>query len=325
MEQVYLPAVVSHQAPAVSGPRFFACLMRLQDQMTKKRTNFNLIAVGVVVSLILIAVGAVLRFISSLGEEPERPPFKIVSSSPRQTFAVTAERKKLEVSKENPWGWKIYLSYTSQGRQVLNGVELDAGDSSSSPYWDGSPQLNWVYENTFRLDDTASLRESESDVLFVRNDSKSAISYLYVNGEANERFFILNLEPQATLKLYGRPQWKRRDSSWISASGQFTSGGKVYGGKNFRFPRSVKGPGCYCLSAKEDGIAIVSRDFEGWSRADLTSEQVGQIKEYYKKLETGQATEADKKAIEDIYSSRAEIITPKAPDCGAANAISYRH
>jgi hypothetical protein len=284
---------------------------------------FYLIAVGAVVSLILIAIGGAVRFINSLTDEPERPPFKIFSSSPQQNYAITVERKRLEHTEKKSRDWEIHLSYASQGQQVLNEVKVDVGEWSSSPYWAESPQLNWIHENTFRLDDTASLPESESDVLFVRNDSTKTISYLYVNGEANERFFILNLAPQASLKLHARPQWKRGDVSWIEVSGQFINGGIVYDGKNFRFPRSAKGPGCYCLSVKEDGITIVSRDFEGWSRADLTSEQERQIKEYYKKLEAGQATQADKKIVDDIYSNRAEIITPKAPDCGSANAVSH--
>jgi hypothetical protein len=263
--------------------------------MTMRKTIFNLIAVGIVISLILTVIGAVISFISSLGDEPERPPFKIVSSPPQQTYAVTFERKKLEVNKENPWGWKIYLSYASQGQQVLNEVEVDAGDSSSAPYWDKSPQLNWIYENTFRLDDTASLPESESDVLFVRNDSARALSYLYVNGEANERFFILNLEPQASLKLYARPQWKRGDSSGFSGSGQFINGGKVHGGKSFRLPHSAKGPGRYCLSVKENAITVVSRDFEGYEFREFTPEERKQNEEDKKKFEARQGTEVDGK------------------------------
>src|SRR5262245_528447 len=104
--------------------------------MRVRKTTFKLIAVGIVISLILTVIGAAISFISSLGDEPERPPFKIVSSPPQQTYAATVERKKLEVNNENPWSWKIYLSYASQGQQVLNEVEVDAGDSSSAPYWD---------------------------------------------------------------------------------------------------------------------------------------------------------------------------------------------
>jgi hypothetical protein len=68
----------------------------------------------------------------------------------------------------------------------------------------------------------------------------------------------------------------------------------------------------------------VSREFEGWSRADFTSEEERQIEEYRKKIEAGQATQADKKTIDEIYSNRAEIITPRSPDCGATNAVSFR-
>ncbi|HKQ72859.1 MAG TPA: hypothetical protein VJ810_03965 [Blastocatellia bacterium] len=66
------------------------------------------------------------------------------------------------------------------------------------------------------------------------------------------------------------------------------------------------------------------RDFEGWDQADFTPEQERRLEEYRKKREAGQATEADEKAIREIYSNRAEVITPKSPDCGAADSVSSR-
>jgi hypothetical protein len=282
------------------------------NQITKR----SLIAAGVVTGLILIAGGAVISFISfisSLTDEPKGPPFKIVSSSPQQNYVVTVERKWLEHTEENPWDWEIYLAYASQGQEVLNEAGVDIGEWSSNPYWTESPQLDWIHENTFRLADSASLPESECDVLLVRNDSTKAISYLYVGGEAKERFFILNLEPQASLKLHARPQL-RGDYRSIFASGRFTSGGKIDALRSFRFPRSAKGPGRYCLSVKEDMTTIVSLDFEGVS--NFTPEQERKITEYFKKREAGQATQADRKAVDEIYSNRAEITIPKAPDCG---------
>jgi hypothetical protein len=283
----------------------------------------NLIAVGVVISLIPMGGVVVISLVNSW-MDPKRPPFKIASSSPQKTYAIIVERKQRELTEEDRTGWKICLSYASQGQQGLNEVVVDAGDFSDSPYYQESPQLNWVYENTFRLDDTASLPESESDVLFVRNDSASALSYLYVNGEANERFFILNLEPQASLKLYARPQWKRGDSSWFYANGRFINGGKVDGGQNFRLPHTAKGPGRYCLSVKENAITIVSRDFEGYESREFTPEERKQIEENKKKFEAKKGTEVDGKTIYEIYLKRPEIITPKSPDCGDANSVSTR-
>jgi hypothetical protein len=102
-----------------------------------------------------------------------------------------------------------------------------------------------------------------------------------------------------------------------------TNGGNVSDGKNFRIPSYAK-PGCYCLSVKEDGITIVSRDFEGYGYADFTPEQKRQIEEYHKKLEARRVTQEDEKAINEVYRTPPEIITPKAPDCGPANAASSR-
>jgi hypothetical protein len=276
-------------------------------------------------TLSLIAVGVARILIDSWLELPVPPPFRIVSSSPLQTYAITVERKQREYTREDWTTWKIYLSYASQGQQVLNEVEVAAGDSSTGPYYRDNPQLNWVYENTFRLDDVASLPEAESDVLFVRNDSASALSYLSVSGDAGEWFFILNLAPQASLKLYARPQWKRVEYSIVYASGRFISGGEVYGVQSFKIPHSAKGPGRYCLSVKENAIALVSRDFEGFELAEYTPEEKKQIEDYEKKLRARQTTEADEKMIREIYlKERPEIITPTSPDCGDVNSISTR-
>jgi hypothetical protein len=283
-------------------------------------TKRNLVAAGVVASLILTAIG-VISLINRWMELPEPPPFKIVSSSPRQTYSITVERKQREPTIEDWTSWKIYLNYFSHGPRFLYTVEVAAGDSSTGPYYTHNPQLNWIYENTFRLSDRASLPESESDVLLISNDSANTLSYLIVSGGSGEWFYILNLASQASLKLYALPQGEQ---SWIEANGQFINGGTVSDGKNFRNWFYANGPGCYCLSVKEGAITIVSRNFEDLSRAGLTSEEERKIDEYYKKLEAGQATEADKKAIDEIYSNRAEIITPKSPDCGGAKVASFR-
>jgi hypothetical protein len=264
--------------------------------MTKRNKTLSLIAIGVVTSLILIVVGGGI-LIDWWLEMPEPPPFRIVSSSPQQTYAITVERKQREPTREDWTSWKIYLSYTSQGQPVLNEVEVAAGDFSTGAHHKENPQLNWIYENTFRLSDIASLPESKSNVLLIRNDSANTLSYLILSGGSGEWFYILNLAPQASLKLNALPEWGGGYSSldWVSAYGQFINGGKVSDGKNFRIPPYSKDLGCYCLSVKDDAITIVSRDFEGYNRAALTSEEEKEIKEYRKKLEAGQTTEVDGK------------------------------
>jgi hypothetical protein len=87
-------------------------------------------------------------------------------------------------------------------------------------------------------------------------------------------------------------------------------------------PQSAKIAGRYCINVKEDEITIASRDFEGWRTAELTPEEKKQIEDYRKKLEAKQTMEADEKLFKEINSNRAKIITPKSPDCGAANSVS---
>jgi hypothetical protein len=293
--------------------------------MTKRNKTLSLIAIGVVTSLILIVVGGGILIDLWLGM-PEPPPFRIVSSSPQQTYAITVERKQREPTREDWTRWKIYLSYTSQGHRVLNEVVVAAGDFSTGPYYRKYPQLNWIYENTFRLSDIASLPESKSNVLLILNDSAKTLSYLIVSGALGEWFYILNLAPQASLKLNALPEWGGDHSSldWVSAVGQFINGGKVSDGMKFRIPPYSKDLGCYCLSVKEDAITIVSRDFEDYEFRGFTPEERNQNIEDRKKFEARQGTEVDGKKSTRFTLERPEIITPKSPDCGDANSVSTR-
>jgi hypothetical protein len=287
-------------------------------------TKRNLIAAGVVTGLILIAVVAVIRLINWWVDLPEPPPFKIVSLSPQRAYAITVERKRREPDERDWTSWKIYFGYASQGRRALNDVMVADGDSSSGPGYPKNPQLNWVYENTFRLSNGSSLPESTSNLLLVRNDSANALSYLIVRGGWGEWFYILNLASHASLKLYALPDGASGALSWTSADGQFINGRNVGKEQSFKIPPSATGPGCYCLSVKEDGITIVSRDFDAWDWADFTPEEKRQMEEYRKKREAGQTTQSDEEANDKIYSNRPEVITPKSPDCGAANVASSR-
>ena len=61
--------------------------------MTKRKITLSQIAVGAVTGLILIVVGVVGSLISSWVDLPERPPFKIVSSSHDNALVLTANRK----------------------------------------------------------------------------------------------------------------------------------------------------------------------------------------------------------------------------------------
>jgi len=63
----------------------------------------------------LVAAGIVTALCGSCMDIPEPPPFKIVSSSPKQTHSVTIERKQRKPTKEDWTSWKIYLTcYASQ-------------------------------------------------------------------------------------------------------------------------------------------------------------------------------------------------------------------
>jgi len=59
---------------------------------------------------------------------PRQPPFKIASTSPESMHSIIIERRQQEPSQENSWiTWKVFLSFTNYGQQVLKEVEVGAG------------------------------------------------------------------------------------------------------------------------------------------------------------------------------------------------------
>jgi len=132
----------------------------------------------------------------------------------------------------------------------------------------------------------------------------------------NECFFILNLQPQSSVQLLALPQWQWGDGSWISARVRFDDGTLIYGGQNFRFGSSGKGPGHYCLTVKNEEAVIQSREFEGWELKPLTAEAEKMLKEIAEKKEKGIATKADEETERKIWNEREEIILPRDPNCG---------
>lgn len=249
-----------------------------------------------------------------LSEEPE---YKLSGLSPKGVFSIQIEKRRNEVSESDPWTWKAFLSFTREGKPVLNEVQVGAGDASTGGF-PKQPQLSWVHENAFRLGDEGQWPEAECDVLLVNNGTTNSLSYLMVGGARREKFFILDLQPEFSVKLYAMPQWQRGDMSWIAASGRFSDGRSIDAGQNFIIHDSGRGPGHYCLTIKDDQITIRSREFEGWRQKPLTDEEWKQLKDIWKKEETGQATENDIEIKKKLWGEREEIITPRDERCGAS-------
>lgn len=255
---------------------------------------------------------------------PEPPPFKMTSMSPQGKYAINLERRRHEPYGKDWETWKAFLSFTNDGQQILKEVEVASGDASSGRMLPDHPQLAWLYENTFRLSEHASLPESESDVLLIRNDSAHTISYLSVSGGMDEWFFILNLQPRSSVKLLALPQWKQGDLSWVSAKGRFGDDIPTYGGQNFKIAASEKGPGHYCLTVRDDEMVIQSREFEGWELKEPTAEEQKTLLEIAEKKEKGIATKTDEETERKIWNEREEIIIPRDPSCGGSGKVSKK-
>lgn len=246
----------------------------------------------------------------------EEPQYKISASSPNGVYSVRIERRRNEWKKEDSRTWKAFLSFTKGGQQVLNEVVVSGGDSSTNVGFPKSPALSWIQENTFRLGDQGAWSEPHCDVLLVRNDTSKALSHLLVGGSHGEEFFILDMQPGASVKLNAKPEWERGDLRWVSASGRFSDGVEIFDGLSFRLRGPSRGPGHYCLAIEESQIVIRSREFEGSRLKPLTEEQWKKLTEISDKEAKGLATESDREAGRKIRDEQEEII-PRDAKCGA--------
>jgi hypothetical protein len=213
---------------------------------------------------------------------PQEPPFSISAESPQGIYAVKVERKRKPFIPSNePWSWKLFLGVSRQGQQSLSNEVVGAGDDSTNTGFPPFqvPELNWVSENIFRLAGKENSPHLMCDILFVRNKTDKTLSYFNISGHG-DMFFVLDLSPGETVKLYAQPQ--TTGLGWISGHGRLADGKQVSGGRNFSIHNLYEGPSYYCLTINEDQVVIVSREFEGWTLSD-----------------------------------RKEVIIPRALDCGS--------
>jgi hypothetical protein len=94
------------------------------------------------------------------------------------------------------------------------------------------------------------------DEVMVSNDTNQPVNQLVVH--ASEYFLILDLPPNATVKLSAHPQ---SGLSWISCEGKVSSGRAIpFDGVNF-LPRDNSDSHVsrhYCISIRGDGVLIQS-------------------------------------------------------------------
>lgn len=195
-------------------------------------------------------------------------PYKRVASSPSRTYEVRLGEEIESETSGDPWPYKVFLSVSKHGRLTIDKELIYSNDSWDLRFGDICPEYTWVSDNILRLGGKHTLPESSCDVITVRNQTASDITYLMLTGmmrKPGEVFLLLDLQPSSTVKLHAQPQTdKIADMSGLSCHLQFADGREIPTTvMNFYIHEVYKGPARYCLTIKDNEIIIRSEDFEG--------------------------------------------------------------
>ena len=145
----------------------------------------------------------------------------------------------------------VYFDLFHKGQPVLVNKYLHSGDWFDPSFNDLYRQHEWVTNSAIRFswENSAATR---CDKLVVRVDTKTPISYLYI--ESRDLFLVFNPEPGSQFTLCASPQtWL----SWLEVEGEFADGKPIpWKGSNFTIHST--GPFEYQISITSDGPNIWS-------------------------------------------------------------------
>jgi hypothetical protein len=147
------------------------------------------------------------------------------------------------------------------GDRALANDELLWNDTSSNSRFFESYRYRWVNNSVLQFGWDDSLPKSKLDEVIVFNGTALPVDELRI--KAGDLFLILDLEPKAATTFSVDPQsWL----SWIACEGSLGPGRRIpYRGVNFfiRDNHDTHVPQHYCVSIRDDGVVIQSREVDG--------------------------------------------------------------
>jgi hypothetical protein len=216
---------------------------------------------AVIIIFLLIMAGLTALFYLGM----ENPPVSLSLQSANKIYTVQLNEKADRFLLPIHLGTRSFNSevrFTAlKGEQSLAKDEMlwsDSSDNRQDVY-----KYHWISDSIIKYGEIIeSVPESKMDEVTVTNETNQSINYLVV--EANEKFLILDIQPQSSVKFLAYPQsWL----NWISGEGKFSSGKAIpFVGKNFRIgdDRESHVPKHYCVSIKDNEMLIQSEEIKGY-------------------------------------------------------------
>ncbi len=208
-----------------------------------KKTAFTII-------LVIIGAVAIFYFVDPFHSSPT----ELTTLSPNRTYGVYMQDREAE-------GFEhiVHFNVTKAGKPLIEN-EIFYSDSSQFIY----PELNysWAAENVLRFGEfNSSMKPDEISVI---NETNKVIRYLKI--DAGNSYLLLELQPQTTTRLFGRPQTdKTADISWVGGFGKFDDGKDFSNwGMNFHIRGKYTSPAHYCVFIRDSEVLVRSKEFEGF-------------------------------------------------------------
>ncbi|MBI1760228.1 MAG: hypothetical protein HYR56_02220 [Acidobacteria bacterium] len=203
-------------------------------------------------------------------------PYKLTTLSPTGVYRIAIREKVF-----NDSSYKVLLSQLSDERQSIGTTEyvlgewgrpasLLSGYEAQPRFFERFTQHIWVANNIVRFSSQPINSGREADLIYVHNDTDTAINYLRVDCSLfrpDEMFLAFDLPPHATITIHSLPQTS--NVSHLYSQGAFVNGKEISETYlSFDAIKPQQSPSHYCLTINERKVVISSEEFEGFYRRD---------------------------------------------------------
>jgi hypothetical protein len=214
---------------------------------------------------VIMKIPLVLVWASMVSCQPK--PYTLTTASPNHTYSVQLV-ERLNPTDEPSYNHVVGLKIYSGGRLIADDPHFSRGVWPDERFGRELPEHGWVGDNMLRFGKTPLSSQTKYDEVLIHNNTAKIVTYLVING-ASEMLLLVDLQPNTTKKVTLQSQtYYEASTSWIGYAGQFAGGGRIESdGLNFRVRGTGKyvPPSLYCITIKDDGVTVRSRDYEGVS------------------------------------------------------------
>jgi hypothetical protein len=154
------------------------------------------------------------------------------------------------------------------GQVFLSNEVLDHYDDWDIGLGQVATDSEWLSENILRLGSRNIKKDQQYDLIEVRNNSDSALSYALISGIGTipgEKFLLFDFKPSESIQLKVFAQTdKGRDHSWISFMGKVENQHNkvISNGKRFKIMGKYKSPSHYSIIVNDGSVEIKSLEYE---------------------------------------------------------------